>query len=139
MKKVVIYYNSQKGTTKYFGEEIQEFLSQNNTNAFVYSIYDFKPDQIFNADYVLLGAWTHGLFIMLQHPPKEWVEFAKTLPDLRDKKVGLFTTYKLATGSLFDKMARHLKGKVNGIDLSLKSKGYKLNDAHKKALLDFIK
>jgi flavodoxin len=139
MKKVVIYYNSHKGTTKYFGEEIQEFLSHNNTDAFIYSIDDFNYDQLNNADIVLLGAWTNGLFFFLQHPEKKWVDFAKNLPALSDKKIGFFTTYKVATGSMFNRMAVTLKGKINTIDLTLKSKSYTLTEEHKKLLHEFIK
>lgn len=138
MKKAIIVYLSKKGTTKYFGEEIAEFLGDKNIDAKALSIFDAKPEVFTDADYVLLGAWTHGLMILLQHPDKPWVEFTKQLPQLKNKKVGLFTTYKLATGSMFRKMEKHLSGKVDSIDMVLKSKNDQLSDSHKSELVNFI-
>jgi flavodoxin len=138
MKKAIIIYNSKKGTTKYFGEEIAAFLIDKNIDAKAISIYDAKPEIVNEADYVLLGAWTHGMMIVLQHPDKPWVKFAKQLPDIKDKKVGLFTTYKIATGSMFRKMKKHLSGKISSIDLVIKSKNEELNNTHKSELISFI-
>lgn len=138
MKKAVIYYHSKTGRTKYFGEEIEEFLKQNNIDTKIFSIYDAKPEQLSDADMVLLGCWTHGLFIVLQHPDSKWTAFAKALPDINGKKVALFTTYKLATGSMFSRMKKHLNGKIGPISLTLKSKTDKLSEEHKNQLLEFI-
>ena len=135
MKKAIVYYDSKKGTTKYFGEEIGEYLKSKGIETRVYSVFDANPEQITEADYVLLGCWTHGLFIMLQHPPKAWVEFAQKLASMRGKKIALFTTYKLATGSLFRKMGKILNGKIDSVSLILKSKSDKL-DNDNRALLD---
>lgn len=134
MKKAVIYYLSKKGTTKYFGEEICEYLETKDIDVKSFSVYDYKPEQLKKADMVFFGAWTHGLFIVLQHPDKPWVEFARQLPDLKGKKIGLFTTYKIATGSLFKKMQKYLNGKIDGVDIILKAKGEKILEEHKKAL-----
>lgn len=139
MKKALIYYLSKKGTTKYFAEEICEYLQTKNIETKSVSIYDYSPEQLNDFDIVFLGAWTHGLFIALQHPDKPWVEFAKQLPDLKGKKIGLFTTYKLATGSLFKKMQKHLGSKIDGVDIILKSKGEKLQEEHKKVLDGVLK
>ncbi len=138
MKKAIIIYQSKKGTTKYFGEKIQEFLNTNNVDTETVSIYDAKPELIKNADYVLLGCWTDGLMIFLQHPDKPWLEFAQSLPEFKDKKVGLFTTYKVATGSMFRRMEKSLKNKISAVDITLKSKSEKLQIAHKEELLRFI-
>lgn len=138
MKTAVVYYNSKTGTTKYFGEEIAKFLMANNINPTVYSIFDAKPEQVAETDFVLLGCWTSGLFIAFQHPDKNWVEFAKKLPDLKGRKVALFTTYKLATGSMFGKMTKQLIGKTDQVQLLLKAKSYKLTEKHKSQLLSYI-
>jgi flavodoxin len=139
MKKAIIYYRSKTGTTKYFAEEISEFLKQNDLSVEIYSIYDAKPEQTSDADFVFLGCWTSGLFVFLQHPDKFWVEFAKELPDLKGKKIAFFTTYKLATGSMFSKMQKHLDGKAEKAGLCLKSKNDKLTEEHKEQILRFFK
>lgn len=138
MKKAIIYYSSRKGTTKYFGEEIGDYLKDKKIDVKIYSILDAKPEQLTDVDILLIGGWTHGLFFVLQHPDRNWVEFAKSLPSLYGKKVLLFTTYKIATGSLFRKMKKHLYNKADKIEYTLKSRGEKLLDLHKKQLDEFL-
>jgi hypothetical protein len=101
------------------------------------SIYDADPADAGNADAMLLGAWCHGLFIVLQHPDKPWVEYARQLPDLSGKKVALFTTYKLATGSMFRKMQKHLElADAQRVEI-FKSRDGSLSEEDGKRLLDW--
>ncbi|MFC2136680.1 flavodoxin family protein [Bacteroidota bacterium] len=138
MKKAAIYYLSKTGITRQFGEEIKSFLELQNISGELVNVLDYNNEDLNGVEYVFLGAWTHGLMIILQHPDKPWIEFAKQLPDLKDKKVTLFTTYKLATGSMFKKMKKHLKGKAGDELLELKSKNDQLSDLHKEHLRKFI-
>ncbi len=138
MKKAIIYYSSRKGTTKYFGEEIGDYLQSKNIETRVISVLDAKPDQLDDTDIIFLGGWTHGLFLLFQHPDKNWIDFVKSIPSLKGKKICLFTTYKIATGSLFKKMGKHLKGKVDHIGLNLKSKNDKLSGQHKAKIDTFL-
>jgi len=102
------------------------------------NIHDVNPEDAGLADLVLLGAWCHGLFIFLQHPDKPWVEFARKLPDLSGKKVALFTTYKLATGSMFKKMRKQLKlGENQPVEI-FKSKNGSLSEEDKERLLSWV-
>lgn len=138
MKKAAIYYLSKTGITRQFGEEINKFLDQQNISSELINVLDYSNEELNEYDYIFLGAWTHGLMIILQHPDKPWIEFAKQLPDLNNKKVALFTTYKLATGSMFKKMKKHLKGKTGNGLMELKSKTDQLSEIHKMQLLEFI-
>lgn len=139
MKKLLITYLSKTGITKKYAEEINKYLSEKGIKTAVISIEDFDPILFKDVEGVLFGCWTHGLMILLQHPDKPWVKFAKSLPDLKDKKVGMFTTYKLATGSMFKKMCKHLDGKISENHLELKSKKGKLSENDKILLDNFIK
>ena len=138
MKNVLIIYNSRTGITKNFGYNIGDFLEEHNITATVVSMDDYNDSQITDKDGVLLGCWTHGLMIIFQHPEQEWVKFAKKLPDMKDKKVGLFTTYKLSTGSMFRKMRKPLTGKITDIAMEIKSKNGNLSEQNKKQLESFI-
>lgn len=60
---------------------------------------------------------------------KEWVAFAKKLPAIENMKLVLFTTYKLATGSMFRKMKAQLKYGSGSLKLQLKSKKSRLIEA----------
>ena len=138
MKTILITYQSKTGITKKYGEEIGKFLSEKKVKAKVVSVQDFDQKLLKDIDLILLGCWTAGLMIFLQHPDKVWVKFAKELPDLKDKKVGLFTTYKLATGSMFKKMKKHLPGKMEQIQVELKSKNGSLSEQDKSVLVSLI-
>lgn len=134
MKKALIIYHSKTGVTRAFGKEIGGFLGTLGVDATAYSIYDFIPDDAVHADVILLGCWTSGLFVLLQHPEQAWIDFSKRLPDLRGKKIGLFTTYKIATGSMFYKMQRCIPADPGDVVLRLKSSDGRLTDEMKSDL-----
>jgi flavodoxin len=136
-KKVLIIYNSQKGTTKKYGNEIGKFLRSEDVDSKVISISEFNASEIDRYDSVMLGCWTSGLLVCMQHPQQEWTDFAKKLPDLKNKKIGFFTTYKIATGSMFKKMKMHLKDKISGVSLEIKSRNGLLSESNIKELMSF--
>mgnify|MGYP006275787145 CR=1 FL=1 len=121
-----ILYNSKHGTTKGYAESISHFLDENKVANKVAAIDNFNEEDINNADVVFLGSWTSGLFFFGQHPDKKWKDFVSSLPDMKDKQVNLFTTYKLLTGSMFRKMQESLQEKVNNHQFTFKSKSKKL-------------
>lgn len=136
--KACIIYNSKHGTTKAYAEALSALFKEKGVENEVASIEDFKEECISNADIVLLGAWTHGLMIFAQHPETAWKRFAAQLPDLKPRKVGLFTTYKLATGSMFRKMKSCLGEKAGDISLILKSRSKKLTSENILQVEDFL-
>jgi flavodoxin len=139
MKKALIVYNSKTGITKKFGQEIDSFCSKNGLKTEIVSIDEFKKEALVGIDYLFIGCWTSGLMILLQHPDQLWVKFADSLPELKGMKIILFTTYKLATGSMFKKMKAHIKSDPTNIVLELKSRNGKLLDANAVLLKDLIR
>jgi flavodoxin len=137
--KTLVIYHSKTGVTREFAYEISKFLKDNSHESTMMNILDVQPENIQNADAVFIGCWTHGLFFFLQHPDKIWQEYARNFPEMHDKKVALFTTYKVATGSMFKQMMKVLNGKLSEqIELSLKSKNGKLNQTHKEQILKIL-
>jgi flavodoxin len=64
-----------------------------------------EPDHasIQQADIVLVGTWTHGLFVVGQAP---WAAAAiSNLPAMRGKKSAVFLTYALDAGKSLDKLS----------------------------------
>lgn len=137
--KALVTYLSKTGTTRKYASELDALLRKNQVESIMQNIHDANPEDAGEADIVLLGAWCHGLFILLQHPDKPWVEFARKLPDLSGKKVALFTTYKLATGSMFKKMRKKLKLADNQQVEIFKSKNGSLSEEDKVRLLLWVK
>lgn len=119
--KTLIIYNSKNGTTKKYANNIATFLHTKSETK-VISIDEYKNGDLADIDYVFFGSWTSGLFIFAQGPDKEWKQFAAKLPKLGKTKIGLFTTYKLAIGSMFRKMAKSLNTDMSDTLFTIKSK-----------------
>jgi flavodoxin len=138
VKTALIVYRSRSGTTRRLAEEIGAFVAARGVTPTVVSVGDCDVKRVNEADYVLLGCWTSGLMVIAQHPDQPWIDFARDLPAIPNARVGLFTTYKLATGSMFGQMRKHLAGKVPAIDLELKSRNGQLSEQNKRDLERFL-
>jgi flavodoxin len=136
--KAVVVYRSHSGVTRRYGEEIAAALARRGIQASVVSVGDCDFATLAEADYLLLGCWTSGLFFVLQHPDEPWLAFVRDMPEVRGARVGLFTTYKLVTGSQFPRMRAALEGKTNPPELELKSRNGHLSTADERALESFI-
>jgi flavodoxin len=138
MKQAIILYQSKTGITKKYAEEIGQFLSEKGVKATILPVADYQDGLTEKADLVFMGCWTAGLMLFLQHPVKTWNDFAHKLPSLKGKKAVLFTTYKLATGSMFKNMRKHLGDKGTDLSLELKSRNGKLSPENKQVLTGLI-
>jgi flavodoxin len=147
MKTAVVIYRSHSGVTRGYGEEIAAWLTARGIQTAVASVGEADPARACQADYLFLGCWTSGLFVIRQHPDEPWLAFVRDMPDLPDlptagqprlPRVALFTTYKLATGSQFGKMRAALAGKAPPPELELKSRSGRLSDRDRQALERFV-
>jgi flavodoxin len=138
MPTAAVVYRSATGTTRRLAEEIGVYLETRGITATVQSVGDADPASLAGVDLVLLGCWTSGLFVVAQHPDEPWMAFVRDLPPLGPARVGLFTTYKLATGSMFAKMRVAVGSRATRIDLELKSRDGHLSDAGRLALERFL-
>lgn len=137
--KALVVYHSKTGITRGFAYEINKYLKENNLDSEMINILDVKAQEILKADILFIGCWTHGLFIFMQHPDKTWRENAAILPNMDNKKVAFFTTYKLATGSMFSCMQKVLNGKLfKPVELKLKSRNGQLTNQHREVIKRFI-
>ena len=134
MMNITILFRSKKGTTNAFAREIGYYLQQKGNNVTIKSIDDYREELVQNADIIFLGCWTQGMFLMFQHPDREWKQFVKHLPPMKTQKIVLFTTYKIYTGKMFRSMQYHLKNKVSNIAAVLKSRNNSLSEMNKQIL-----
>jgi flavodoxin len=136
--KASIIYSSHSGTTKAFAEAIGQFLCEKNMETRVESVSDYDEGFLQSAGLVLIGCWTSGLMFFAQHPDGQWKRFARHMPSIAGKPIALFTTYKLATGSMFRKMEARLKGKADPAKFAIRSKSGQLTDENVKQLESLI-
>jgi len=138
MKTAAVVYRSRTGTTRRYAEEIAAYLRTRGVASQVSSIGECDMSQLADVDYLLLGCWTNGLMVVLQHPDDPWLAFARDLPPVARARVGVFTTYKLLTGTMFAKMRGALADKAPSIGLELKSRDGRLSERDKQALDEFL-
>jgi flavodoxin len=138
MTTACVVYRSATGTTRRLAESMAALLRERGLEVTLASVGEADPAQVAGADVVLLGCWTSGYLVVAQHPDQPWVDFVRGLPPLRGR-VGLFTTYKLATGSMFPRMRAALAGKADTIGVELRSRDGRLGPAHRLAIDGFLR
>ncbi len=140
MAKAIVVYRSHSGVTRRYGEAIAAYLDSKGMAAQVVSVGECDMATLAGADYLLLGCWTSGLFVVRQHPDEPWLAFVRDMPALTGPRprVALFTTYKLRTGSQFPMMRAALAGKTAAPQLELKSRDGRLSSADEAALEQFL-
>lgn len=135
----LVIYQSKNGSTRQMAEEIATELKNNNIQVKVGSIQEIHPTEIEKADRLYMGCWTSGLIFLNQKPDNDWKRFVAQLPIGTEKKTMMFTTYKVATGSMFKNMRRNLKYRgLNVSNNALKSKTGNLTDLQRNVLLQSL-
>ena len=101
--QVVILYESLTGNTQQVARGIADALFEHQVASRIYPVDGFDPAAIAEADLVVVGSWTDGLFVVGQRPAKR-KKFTK-LPDLTGKRAVVFCTYALDPGRTLDKLS----------------------------------
>jgi flavodoxin len=138
MKKAVIIYHTTTGITRMYADEMEKYLKGKGLEVTSISIWQYKDGMADDAGYLLLGCWTSGLMVALQHPEKVWKEFAAKFKTTGNPPTILFTTYKILIGSMFKNMRRHLNGKISEPFAELKSRSGRLSLSDKGVLDNFV-
>ncbi len=138
MTRAVVVYRSRTGITRRYGEGIAEHLRGRGIDVSVLSVGDCDPATLADCDYLFLGCWTSGLFVIAQRPDGPWLSFVRDLSRLERPRVALFTTYKLVTGSMFPKMRERLAGKTREPELELKSRDGSLSQSDIRKIDAFV-
>ena len=138
MTTAAIVYCSATWTTAGLAEDIGRHLRERGVETRVAAFGEIDTESLAEVDLLFLGCWTNGWFVVNQHPEPAWVDWAQGLPRLDKPRVALFTTYKLATGSMFRRMRDALRDQAPRIELELKAKGRELTDGGRRALDAFL-
>jgi flavodoxin len=105
--QVVIIYESLTGTTETAARLIANQFYVRHVGSKIYPVGGFDPDAIAEADVVIAGSWTDGLFFVGQKPAKR-KKFSK-LPEMDGKKCVVFCTYAIDPGKTLDKFTKVLE------------------------------
>jgi flavodoxin len=114
---VAIVYETHTGTTSAAAEKMAALVRQAGHECTLDSISNTDGRTTARADAIVLGAWTKGYFVIMQHPSDGMMDFIAGM-SINRKPVAVFTTYKLAIGSTLRQMAVAAEaagGKVTGM------------------------
>ncbi len=99
--KVLVAYDSRKGTTRAVAERIALVAQGTTPDVTVSHVGALSSGEAAGADVLFLGAWTRGLFLIGVGPSEGAVEWAQGLPELEGTLGAVFCTYGLnAQGTL---------------------------------------
>ena len=131
---IAIVYDSKTGTTAKAAERMGELLRAQGHRCRVASITQADPVEVAGADLICIGGWVKGLFVILQHPTAELMQFIERLGDLSGKEVIVFCTYKLAAGSTLGQLGRALERKGARVVGQFKYRGSEPTRAFREAV-----
>jgi flavodoxin len=121
--RVAIVYDSETGRTKAAALEMAEIVRAAGHDCSVEPAWEADAAAVSTADAICVGCWTQGLFIVAQHPTDRAMLFVDRLPPLDGKPAAVFTTYKLAVGSMLDQLATRLEGRGARVSGRFKARG----------------
>jgi flavodoxin len=102
--QVVILHESLTGRTEQAARLIANAFYERQIAARVFPVDGYDPDALAEADLVVAGSWTDGLFVIGQKPGRR-KKFAQ-LPDLSGKRAAVFCTFALDPGHTLDKLTK---------------------------------
>lgn len=98
----IVIYESLTGNTKKAAGFIVEALEANGIAAVASPTSDVDYQALADAELVIVGSWTDGLFLFGQKPANPGR--LSQLPFLTGKKAAVFCTYALETGRTLEKL-----------------------------------
>lgn len=101
----IVIYESLTGNTKAAGHIIADELTAAGVETVACPITAVDHQALSDADLVVVGSWTDGVFFFGQRPGRAG-RLAKKLPRIDGKKAVVYCTYALDCGATLDKLAR---------------------------------
>jgi flavodoxin len=101
--RAVVIYESLTGNTAKAAELIGEHLVAGGVGATVFPTTAIDFQAVADADLVIVGSWTDGLFFFAQKPAR--AGRLSQLPFLTGKRCAVFCTFALDPGKTIDKLS----------------------------------
>lgn len=101
--KAIVIYESLTGNTRRAGRLIAAELSQAGIETVACPITEVQLQALSEADLVIVGSWTDGLFIAGQRPGR--IGRLVKLPVIDNKKAAVYCTYAFNPGKTLEKLS----------------------------------
>jgi hypothetical protein len=106
--QVVVIYESLTGNTRKAADLIAAELSSAGHPTVACPTFDIDYQALHEADLVVVGGWTDGLFFIGQKPGR--AGRLRKLPALQGKRALCYVTYALDAGKTLDKLIAIVEG-----------------------------
>ena len=100
--RAVVIYESLTGNTRKAGVMIARELTAQGIDAVACPVTDINFQALSDADLVVIGSWTDGVFVVGQRPGR--AHRLRAMPALGGKRAVVYCTYALDPGRTLDKM-----------------------------------
>ena len=104
----IVIYESLTGNTRKAAELIGEELRRAGHHVAVCPTFDIDYQELHEADLVVVGGWTDGLFFVGQRPGR--ASRLRKLPSMVGKRAVCFVTYALDAGKTLEKLTAIVEG-----------------------------
>jgi len=124
--RAVVIYESLTGNTARAAELIGQRLVAEGVSATVCPTTAVDYQAVADADLVIVGSWTDGLFLVGQRPAK--AGRLAQLPFITGKTCAVFCTYAIDAGKTLDKLSDIMRGRGGDVIGGMAIKRSKLQD-----------
>ena len=107
--RAIVIYESLTGHTRQAGQLIAAGLKARGVDAVACSITAIDYQALSQADLVIIGSWTDGIFVVGQRPGR--AQRLQTMPVLNGKQCLVYCTYAINPGRVLDKMTAIVEGR----------------------------
>lgn len=101
--RAIVIYESLTGNTAEAGQLIADELTRSGVETVANPITEINLQALSEADLVVVGSWTDGLFFFGQRPGR--VGRLAKLPVIDGKKAAVYCTYAINAGKTLDKLS----------------------------------
>ena len=122
----IVIYESMTGNTARAAELIAQGLVDGGITTTVCPTTAIDYQALADADLVVVGSWTDGLFFVGQRPAK--AGRLAQLPVINGKRCAVFCTYALDTGKTLEKLSAIMEGRGGDVIGGMAIKRSKLEE-----------
>jgi len=108
--QAVIIYDSFTGNTRRAANYIADELFRAGVGSNLFKVNEINERAVADADLVVVGSWTDGLFVVAQKPGRH-KRFKHLLPDLSGKRCAVYCTFAVNAGRTLDKLTATVEGR----------------------------
>ena len=131
--KIAILYQSLRGGTKRLAETLGTNFQSKGSSVGVYPITNYDAQFVLEADLIVIGTWTDGLFGLGARPGQ--LGKLNTLRNLAYKDVALFVTYEISPERSLNGLKEWAEERSSNV---VTAAGFKVRGPFKKDIQDEI-